>query len=553
MRLALRIPKWTKALAATTILLSVGFAPYTRARAEDEPLLPIWKLHGNVTDALVTNDDFTSLGQYTNARNPICTTASIAANVNTDCEEGVHNETAIAVNPTNPQNMIAGANDYQITLSPGGTFQGTALSRARVTFDGGSTWTTYAIDFHGPNFTGDPSIAFDADGRAYYTTLGFIESQSYGCCTNPDIMVATSADGGRNWTRSSRIAAGSGSSHGVGTVLDKEWVAAWGHGNAIVTWTQFNLGLYGRFITATIMAAVTHDGGVTWSAPTEISGSAPFCLSAAGGTTCNISYVAAPVVAADGSIYVSFLSLENRTNFRDQYLVVKLDPVSGQRVAGPYRVAEVFDGITDYPWNVDGRQTYHDSQFRSWAIGNIAADPTNANHLAVIWSDMRNSVLPTPANPYAADTNSDIIISQSLDGGATWSAPVAIPAAGDQFMPWGVYDAGGRLRVGYFDRSYDPANHMYGYTLATENAPISLNFSTAQVTTALSDPTQHARFFAVTVNSAFPRATRFLGDYSNLAVIPGGGIAALWTDMRLQSCFGVRCGSGSDAFFATTP
>ena len=68
----------------------------------------------------------------------ICTTASQTVNANTDCETtstGPHNETSIAVNPTNPSNMIGGANDYQLTLNPDGHLTETILSRAHVTFE----------------------------------------------------------------------------------------------------------------------------------------------------------------------------------------------------------------------------------------------------------------------------------------------------------------------------------------------------------------------------------------------------------------------------------
>jgi hypothetical protein len=78
--------------------------------------------------------------------------------VNTDCEPGIgiHNETAIAVNPTNPSNMIGSANDYQLKASASGSVLETVFSRAHVTFDGGRTWTTYPIRFSGYKFTGDP-------------------------------------------------------------------------------------------------------------------------------------------------------------------------------------------------------------------------------------------------------------------------------------------------------------------------------------------------------------------------------------------------------------
>jgi hypothetical protein len=162
---------------------------------------------------------------------------------------------------------------------------------------------------------------------------------------------------------------------------------------------------------------------------------------------------------------------------------------------------------------------------------------------------MRNSTLPAPRDPYQAVTNSDTIVSQSWDGGMTWSAPQALTVPNDQFMPWGVYDASGMLRIGTFDRSYDPANHMYGYTLATETSYGSLNFSMAQITTALSDPTRDTRWFSgATPNPAFPHPTTFLGDYSGIAAAPGG-IAALWTDLRETTTFAGRTGTGQDAYF----
>ena len=133
-------------------------------------------------------------------------------------------------------------------------------------------------------------------------------------------------------------------------------------------------------------------------------------------------------------------------------MVAELDPQTGARIAGPFKVDTLIDGETDYPIAL-GSQTYQDSAFRSWSAGNIAADPTNSNHLAVEWSDMRNSTLPAPDDPYEAVTNSDMVVSQSFDAGRTWSTPVAITRPGDQFQGWGTYDTNGRLRIGFFDRS----------------------------------------------------------------------------------------------------
>src|SRR5262249_29692724 len=110
----------------------------------------------------------------------------------------------------------------------------------------------------------------------------------------------------------------------------------------------------------------------------------------------------------------------------------------------------------------------------------------------------------------------------------------------------------GTLRIGTFDRSTDGANHLYDYSVATETGPGT--FTVAPVSTQQSDPTTGDRWFARTVNSAFPFATAFLGDYSNIAVVPGTtDVVAYWTDMREQACFAGRCGHDEDAYFARTP
>ncbi len=216
------------------------------------------------------------------------------------------------------------------------------------------------------------------------------------------------------------------------------------------------------YVNAKIYTVVTHDGGRRWSSPQVISGSL------------HDAFVSTPVVTADGQIFVSFMNTDPaNADFRDTYYVVRVDPNSGRAMGEPVDVGLVYDGAHDYPWAF-GRQTYQDSAFRTWAAGNLTADPTDANHLALVWSDMRNTHR-RPYDPSASSigvtTNSDIIVSESTDAGQTWSTPAAIAISGDQFMPWATFDTNGVLRIGTFDRSYDRANHMYGYSLLTETSP----------------------------------------------------------------------------------
>jgi hypothetical protein len=540
-------------IAAT---LCVGVAAAT---ADGDPQ-PVDFTH-NVFDtpAPVTSAVFGQGGNGTQGV-PFCSTTPVSTvaggtNVNTDCDlNQPHNETSIAVNPTNPLNIIGGANDYQLGLNPGGHVSETILSRAHVSMDGGRSWSEFPLYSNNAyQATGDPAVAFDAVGHAYYATLGF-RFVGPASAQNPDVLVANSGDSGRTWSVS-RIAQGSGNEGSVGDLLDKEYIAAWGAGNAIVTYGDFRLAQKGSFASATIFSSVTHDFGKTWSKPTPISG------------TLDQAFVSVPTVAADGSIYVAFMDTKfldpSTPDFgRDVYEVVKVSPATGAPLTAPIDVAKVIDGNYDFP--IVGSPVYQDSLFRTWAAGNITADPTNARHLAVVWSDMRNSQSFFPnvqTTSYGVATNSDVVISESFDAGATWSSPHALALNGDQFMPWGAFDQRGQLRIGYFDRSVDAANHLYGYSVATETAAAAgattptNAFASVLVSNVLSDPTKNDRWFATTLNPAFPFATQFLGDYSNIAIIPNAtgtstSVAAYWTDMRDPATFAGATRSGENAYFA---
>ena len=90
--------------------------------------------------------------------------------------------------------------------------------------------------------------------------------------------------------------------------------------------------------------------------------------------------------------------------------------------------------------------------------------------------------------------------------------------------------------------------------LGTETAAGALAFTFAAVSTVRSDPTRGNRWFAATLNPAFPFTTSFIGDYNNIAVFPNGsGVASYWTDLRNDATFGTRTGHGEDGYSAKTP
>src|SRR4051812_9889099 len=87
-------------------------------------------------------------------------------NVDASHECGSQSETSIAINPANPRNVIAGANEIQ-----------RLPMRAMYSTDGGSTFTGVDLPLppartnNGFDFGSDPGLAFDSKGNAYYSYI----------------------------------------------------------------------------------------------------------------------------------------------------------------------------------------------------------------------------------------------------------------------------------------------------------------------------------------------------------------------------------------------
>jgi hypothetical protein len=466
---------------------------------------------------------------------------------NCDATNLPHNELSIAVDPTNPNHIVAGSNDYELFFQGSFTIQ-RIIAGYYTSFDGGTTWTNGHISPGGFTFNGDPAIAFNTKfGVVDYATIASNGGQAGGFAT-ATIEVNTSNDGGLTFGNPVVVALGTGGTR-VTVFNDKPYIAVDNnpssphYGRVYVTNTRFLFNNLGRYLESPIQLAYSDDGGNTFSTPKIISGSSstlcsqPFVTPRNNGV-CNEDQFSTPVIGPDGTLYVAFENEEHSQTpslFRNQYLVVTSTD-GGATFSSPVSaVFPIFDGSTDYPINVDGRQTLSNSQFRVNSAGNLAVDPSSGpspstTRLYIAFSDNRNGLLT--GNTTTVVTNTDVFVVSSSNGGATWTGPVLVlggsGSTNDQFYPWVAVSNTGTVQVAFMDRSYDPANIQYGITLST-STDNGVSFTSARVDTGLSNPND-SRWF--TNGGTTNGKATFLGDYNGLAIGSDGKAHPAWTDMR---------------------
>lgn len=498
----------------------------------------------------------------------ICTDGtSFSGNVRMNCDSTnlPHNELSIAVDPSNPNHIVAGSNDYEYS------FQGSSIIyRANAgyytSFDGGATWTNGHVPTSGFEDTGDPAIAFNQKlGLVHYGIVASNGGQRAGFAA-ATVQVSSSTDGGSTFGRPVTVALGVGSPTTSRAVLnDKPFITVDNnpsspfYGRLYVTWSRFLFDQSGSYLESPIYLSHSDDGGRTFSNPVQISGSSStLCsqpaISPRNIGICNEDQFSSPAVAPDGTVYVAFENEEHPQSpaaFRDQYLVVK-STNGGLSFSSPISaVFPVYDGINDYPINVVGRQTLSNSQFRVNSAGNLAVDP-NTGQLYIAFSDNRNGILTGSFSTVV--TNTDVFIVTSTNQGASWGIPVQVPGGAgtqnDQFYPWVAVDNAGVVRVAFSDRSYDPANVKYGETMGT-SVDHGVTFTSIRVDTGLSNP-DDSRW--ETNGGTTNGEALFIGDYNGLAIGSNGISHPAWTDMRVAAFPSPPPGRGhntEDAFTAS--
>jgi hypothetical protein len=423
------------------------------------------------------------------------------------------NEIAIAVDPADPNHLLAGSNDYYYAFNNAtGARHAIVPTGFFTSFDGGRTWVDGQIPLSNGNGAGDPAPAFD--GRHGVALMAQLENAGGqgGCCVSQgDVSVSRSTDGGLTWDRPVRVFKGHGA--GIGPAKnavfwDKVFIGVNnypgtpGYGRIVVTSTKFVNGLHGAYTSSAIYLSYSDDGGLTFTEPAEISGkNATYCTFQTEGPndgTCDEDQDSYPEFGPSGDLFVRFVNAQNDAaweipfDFDGQTMVVKAPATDGTPVFGdPVHIADFEDGASDMPFTVIGRQSPWGHQIRWNANANISVDPTNPDDVVVVWSDRGTpnpnatedcfaSPEPPTYDPCDAGPGSvvSIYLSESTDGGATWGPRTLVdnPGGVHQWFPWVDHLPDGRLVIAWDEDNQPsgageiPANDTFNHVLWIEGS-----------------------------------------------------------------------------------
>lgn len=157
--------------------------------------------------------------------------------------------------------VSAGAGDEpSLAVSPDGGLLAAWNFGVAASTDDGHTWTPRAID--DPGYGGDPALAFDPAGRAYFA---YLTSPQGGCTAGAasigknTIGVMTTDDLGASW----KVGRASDPKYTTDAYfLDKPWLATGPEGNVYVSYTVFPTG---AAQTTDVVLASSVDRGATWT------------------------------------------------------------------------------------------------------------------------------------------------------------------------------------------------------------------------------------------------------------------------------------------------
>ena len=408
-------------------------------------------------------------------------------------------EPYLAVNPTNPDNLIAGW--HQDRWSNGGA-QG---NLAAYSLDGGATWTQVNIAFSrcaggSPGSTGDferasdPWISFGPDGAAYYMALVFNTSNA-----ENGMAVAKSTDGGVTWSEpviikqtKAKGAKARAAAHDKNSLtadpFDPNLVYA--------TWTIF------RNNKTTIVVARSTDGGLTWGPARPVNNFEVVDPPAQARFRQGVQIVVLP----DGTLVNAFFRTivdpeDGGVTMAVEQAIFRSTDQGKHWERLDTTVAEfVPSGGLDVELGIFVRD--------AGRLPDIAVDRATGT-LYIVWQDGRLS-------PFGA---SNILLSLSTDGGSTWQGPLAVTNSptNQAFLPAVAVAENGTVGVLY----YDFRNDVFGDAeLSTDvwlltSSPDGTNVQEERLTDSSFDMRQ-----MVIAGGYFP------GDYVGLAAAGNDFVAA---------------------------
>ena len=439
------------------------------------------------------------------------------------------NETTIAVDPSNPRHLVAGANDYRVCCDFTGLNDGTGW--AYTSFDGGVTWRNVQVpgltaetggqgQFTKVDSAGDPAMSIAPDGTVYYANIVFSR-------TTPasGVAVSVSHDGGLTWDRPNMVTwvkAGN-------FFNDKEFIAAGPNGKVVVTWTKYYQGPHGAsYLQSPIVMANSTDGGHTWTnqgRPVS-DPSHPFDSGSM------------PLYGPDGALYVAYEGSQPSTGYATDATVVARSTDNGAHFTN-VEIGRVYDDLDCYPV-FEGRQTLTDEHFRLNSFPAFSIDPITG-HLAVAWADDQGAGnCGSGGTSFTGTTAAQVKLVTGAWGAL--SAPATVTSGADKVFP-GVAARNGTVTVTYYTRDFAATHNP-----ATCNVKIPDDAPAGVVSVETIDHSVCLDYAASSSTDEFATERRltsegsnpfiefadgsFIGDYSQAAVGTDGVVHTAWTDFR---------------------
>ena len=449
------------------------------------------------------------------------------------------NETSIAVNPFNPRNIVAGANDYRVFVDREQRNDSTGW--AYTSFDGGKTWKnqvlpglTIATGATGPltamDAAGDPVLAFGPSNTVYYGNIVFSRAApaAGGTEAPSGIVVSVSRDGGAHWARPTIIQLDGADATGALTPTtffnDKIWLAAdKSSGRVYVSWTRFADTPDGDYLESPIVVSASTDFGRSFGPFTRVDTT----LDAFTGGLTPFSQGSNPQVARDGTVYIAYEGTECATVACDGLDDRDVTVVARSTDHGRTFSHSIVDTNFDFPFNeAVGSLTLTGENFRINSYPQLAYDSVT-DRLALSWNDDRNGRYTDDGE--SIRTNGDTIVASSR-GGRDWTVRVIGTPQDEVFSA--VATLVGLVAVSTYTRHYDPHGVGLDYAYWKGLGVTGLRSSAIRrITTQTSDP--RIQFAAPSLED--PDETLqgvFIGDYSAIAVGADLRLHPCWTDFR---------------------